>query len=295
MISGSRRVARLRARNKDRTQARAAIATRAVGYVRVSTEEQAAHGYGLPAQERAIRAFAESQGYDLVALIADPGVSGATRPAERAGFRQVLAIAEGGGIAVLLVHKFDRLARHIAYAVTTANDLGTAHGVSVRSVTEPIDTVSPAGRMMFAVLAAMAEAERDLITERTKGGRMMKAGRGGIACGRPPYGYAPDREGGLRIVEAEAAVVRRIFAERAAGRILQAIANGLNADRIPSPRGRAWRTGQVSYVVNNPKYRGEVEYLFFSGSAETYVKRPGQHAPIVAAPKPSRRSKDPTG
>lgn len=205
----------------------------------------------------------------------------------------MLELAAAGGVAVLLVHKFDRLARHIAYAVTTANDLGATHGVAVRSITEPIDTASPAGRMMFAVLAALAEAERDIITERTKGGRVMKAGRGGIACGRPPYGYAVDREGGLRIVPEQAEVVRRIFAEREAGRILQQIADGLNADRIPSPHGRAWRTGQVSYIVNNPKYRGVVEYLFFNGSSETYVKTDGLHAAIVDPPQKSRRRKKP--
>ncbi|MGY2051698.1 recombinase family protein [Methylobacterium sp. JK268] len=290
-VSGSRRIARLRARNRDRSEAKAAIATQAIGYLRVSTEEQASSGYGLEAQERSVRAFALSQGYDLVAMLADPGVSGATRPADRAGFRQVLDLAAAGGIAVLLVHKFDRLARHIAYAVTTANDLGATHGVSIRSVTEPIDTVTPAGRMMFAVLAAMAEAERDIITERTTGGRITKAGRGGIACGRPPYGYAIDREGGLRVVPDQAEVVRRIFAEREAGRILQQIADGLNADRVPSPRGRVWRTGQISYIVNNPKYRGVVEYLFINGSGETYVKTDGLHAAIVDPPRISRRKR----
>jgi len=90
----SKRVTRLQKKTQEFTRVQEAIASKAVGYVRVSSEEQATHGYGLEAQERAIRAFAESQGYELIAVIQDPGVSGATRPASRPGFKRVLALAE---------------------------------------------------------------------------------------------------------------------------------------------------------------------------------------------------------
>ena len=111
MVSGSKRVKRIRAQGRAVSKARAAIAQRAVAYVRVSTEEQVAHGHGMDGQERALRAFAESQGYELVQLVSDPAVSGATRPAERPGFSQVIELAEQGAFTVLLVYKFDRLAR----------------------------------------------------------------------------------------------------------------------------------------------------------------------------------------
>ena len=81
---------RQRARNKIQTETKAARATRALGYLRVSTEEQAASGHGLDTQEKSVRAFAESQGYELVAVLTDPGVSGATRPADRPSFGQAL-------------------------------------------------------------------------------------------------------------------------------------------------------------------------------------------------------------
>jgi predicted site-specific integrase-resolvase len=148
VVSGSRRVGRLRARNKVQTDARAAIATKAVAYVRVSTEEQAATGHGLETQDKAVRAFAESQGYELVEVASDPGVSGATRPADRPGFGRVLELAAAGAFTVLLVYKFDRLAREIRYAVTTVSDLAESHDVVIRSVTEPIDTATPMGRTL---------------------------------------------------------------------------------------------------------------------------------------------------
>ena len=80
--AGSRRVARLKAKTQAKSEACAAIAQPAVGYIRVSTEEQAAHGYGLNSQRKAVKAFAERQGSELVAMVRRPG-SGATKPVDR--------------------------------------------------------------------------------------------------------------------------------------------------------------------------------------------------------------------
>lgn len=281
MVSGSRRVGRLRARNKVQTDARAAIATKAVAYVRVSTEEQAATGHGLETQDKAVRAFAESQGYELVEVASDPGVSGATRPADRPGFGRVLELAAAGAFTVLLVYKFDRLAREIRYAVTTVSDLAESHDVVIRSVTEPIDTATPMGRTLFAILAGMAENERFAIRDRTAGGRQTKASKGGFAGGRVPYGYERDPDGRLRVVPEQARVVQRIFWERRRKRTLRAIADDLNRERIPSPGGAVWHPFRVSYVVDNPKYRGAIEYLFRWSGVETHVLQPDAHQAII--------------
>lgn len=285
LMLASKRVARLKARGRERSEARAEIATKAAAYIRVSTEEQAQHGHGLDSQDKAVRAFAESQGYGLVHVAADPGVSGATRPAERAGFSELMRLAEAGAFSVLLVYKFDRLARQIAYAVTIVNELSERFGVVIRSVTEPIDTATPMGRTIFAVLAGMAEQERQAITERTWGGRREKATRGGFAGGMAPYGYARDRAGGLVVVEAEAAWVRRMFELRGEGLTLAAICERLDAEGAVTRRGHRWTTSGVGYVLDNPKYRGRVEYLFrFGGGEPDHVLKRGAHKAIV---KPS--------
>src|SRR5688500_8015336 len=127
MPAGSKRVQRQLARKKSSEESHQLVATKAVGYIRVSTEEQAQHGFGLEAQERAVRAFAESQGYELVDLVSDPGVSGATRPADRHGFSKAVDLAADRAFAVLLVYKFDRLARDIRHAVTTVSELSEQH------------------------------------------------------------------------------------------------------------------------------------------------------------------------
>jgi DNA invertase Pin-like site-specific DNA recombinase len=166
--------------------------------------------------------------------------------------------------------------------MTTVSDLAEQHEVAFRSVTESvIDTSNPMGRTFFAIFAGMAENERFVIRDRTAGGRLAKAGKGGFAGGKAPYGYEKDLQGGLRVVEDQAKVVRRIYRERRQRRTLQAIADGLNADRIPSPSGGAWQVSSVSYLLDNPKYRGAVEYLFRWNGAETHVLQPGSHEAIV--------------
>ncbi|WP_267422634.1 recombinase family protein [Methylobacterium sp. GC_Met_2] len=281
-VSGSRRVARLRERNKVQAEAKATAATRAVVYVRVSTDEQVASGNGLADQERAVRAFAESQSYALVDVIADPGVSGAVRPADRPGFSRILAMAEARAFDILLVAKIDRLSRDLRHALTTVSDLAELHDVAFRSVTEAvIDTSNPMGRMFFTFFAGMAEQERYVIRDRTAGGRTTKARKGGFAGGQAPYGYERDLEGGLRIVPAQARVVRRIFEARKRKTTLKAIAETLNADGIPAPKGGRWSISTVAYVTDNMKYRGAIEYLFRWNGQETHVLADGDHEAIV--------------
>ena len=279
----SKRVTRLLAKASEAAEQRAVVADRAVAYVRVSTEEQAASGYGLEAQERAVRAFAESQGYELVEVVVDRAVSGATLPATRPGFARVLELAAEKRFSVLLVWKFDRLARSLPFAVTTVNELRTAHGVVLRSVTEPIDTATPMGEVVFAILAGMAGQERQAITERTWGGRKTKAAQGGFAGGEAPLGYTRDKEGGLVPVEAEAETVRRIFAMRDAGLTLRAIAARLNDEGVATKRGGKWYAATVRYILDNPKYAGRVEYLFQWGGERLHVNEQGRHPALIAS------------
>ena len=279
-MTGSARIQRIREHANRRTETQQVLAQKAVGYIRVSTDEQSNNGLGLEAQEAAIRAFAESQGYDLVEIVADPGVSGATRPATRPGFSRVLALAEKQAFSILLVWKFDRLARSLEYAVTTTSGLQEQLGITLRSVTEPIDTATPTGQIIFAVLAGFAAQERESIIDRTIAGKKQKASRGGYVGGLTPYGYRRDKEGGLMIDEQEAAVVRRIASMRQSGATLQSISDTLNAEGIPGRRGGSWYPGTVRYLLDNPKYAGVTEYYFRYGG-EQHILAAAEHAAIL--------------
>src|SRR4051794_18505027 len=157
-MNGSDRIRLIRARGKTEEVRNQSVAAKAVGYIRVSSEEQAVNGHGLEVQQRAIRAFAQSQGYELLDVVADPGISGARAPAERPGFRRVLKLAADRAFSLLLVWKFDRLARSLLFSVTTVNELQERHGVVLRSVTEPIDT-----RKIVGWLLAVDREQRDFV------------------------------------------------------------------------------------------------------------------------------------
>jgi site-specific DNA recombinase len=272
---------------KAAEQKQTEVSKKAVGYIRVSTEEQRDSGLSLGAQRESITAFAKSQGYELVALVEDAAVSGASKPAERPGFRQILELAQAESFGILLVWKFDRLARHLAYAVSTTQTLREDYGVTLRSVTEPIETESPMGQTIFSIFAGMAMMEREAITERTLMGRKAKAKQGGFAGGKAPYGYQRDKEGGLIIVPEEAAVVRKIFAWNKEGLGTKAIAGRLNAEGIPTRSGRPWIFSTIQGMLHNEKYEGNVEYFFKATEKDSWVE-PGRHEAILP-PKVSKR------
>jgi len=281
------RILRLMKARKAAEQKQTEASKKAVGYIRVSTEEQRDSGLSLGAQRESIAAFAKSQGYELLDIIEDAAVSGATKPMERPGFGRIVALAQAESFGILLVWKFDRLARHLAYAVATTQTLHEDYGVTLRSVTEPIETESPMGQTIFSIFAGMAMMEREAITERTLMGRKAKAKQGGFAGGKAPYGYRRDKEGGLEVVPEEATIVRRIFALQKEGLGTKAIAAQLNREGVPTRGGKPWIFSTIFGILHNEKYEGNVEYYFKSTEKESWVE-PGHHEAILP-PKASGR------
>ncbi len=130
----------------------------------------------------------------------------------------------------------------------------------------------------------MAQQERQVITERTLAGKKAKAAKGGFAGSTAPYGYRTDGQGNLIIFEEEAEVVRLIFAMRASGNTLQRIADHLSSVRIPTRRGGRWHPATIRYILDNPKYRGQVEYFFRWQGDKARIISDGEHEAIVSAP-----------
>ena len=281
------RILRLMKAKKAAQKKQTEAAKKAVGYIRVSTEEQRDSGMSLGAQRESIAAFAKSQGYELLDIIEDAAVSGATKPMDRPGFSRILDLAQNESFGILLVWKFDRLARHLAYAVATTQSLHEDYHVTLRSVTEPIETESPMGQMIFSVFAGMAMMEREAITERTLMGRKAKAKQGGFAGGKSPYGYRRDKEGGLEVIPEEATVVRHIFTLHQQGLGTKAIAKQLNTEGIPTRGGQPWIFSTIDGILHNVKYEGKTEYYFRATEDESFVES-GRHTAIVS-PKASRR------
>jgi len=138
--------------------------------------------------------------------------------------------------------------------------------VTLKSATEPIDTSTPSGRLIFQMLASFAEYERETIRERTRAG-LHRPYRGGKHFGAAPYGYRTDESGFLQIVPEEAEIVREIIENVAEGSTLYAEAKRLNDLGLATPGWRygngkkrpgakLWSVMTVSNIVRQPAYSG---------------------------------------
>jgi site-specific DNA recombinase len=222
----------------------------AVGYIRVSTDEQATSGLSLEHQEQRIRAYVEANGLTLVKLVRDESVSAGKSLADRKGGKAVLDILTAGTARHVVALKLDRLFRSTVDALT-ASDIWNKAGVGLHLVDhggQSINTASAVGRMFLTMLAGFAEFERGLIRERTKAALATKKTRGEAVSG-PTLGF--DRDG-KRLVpnDAEQALIARVHAMRAKGASLHDIADTFNAEQVPTKRnGRFWHASTVRNIV----------------------------------------------
>jgi DNA invertase Pin-like site-specific DNA recombinase len=216
----------------------------AVGLIRVSTAEQGNSGLGLEAQQASIRSFVAAQGWTMVAEYSDIASGKDDR---RSGFQAALARCRQLD-AVLVAARLDRITRRAHTLSQLLED-----GVSIRAADMP-----GADDLMLRIYAAMAQKERELISERTKAALSAAKARGKVLGG--DRGYRP-RTGPDAVAAAKA---RHEAAERAAHRLglelerlrsegvdgHAALARALNAKGVPPPRGAgAWTHTTVARIT----------------------------------------------
>src|ERR1700688_614146 len=163
---------------------------RAAIYARVST---ANNGQDPRVQTRELGEFCERRGWTLAEYV-DIGISGAKE--KRPELDRLMADAQRRRFDVVVVWKFDRFARSVSHLLR-ALETFQALGIEFVSLTEGVDTSTPAGRMVFTVLGAVAELERSLIVERVKGG-LRNARAKGKRLGRPKVFVDRSRIAALR-------------------------------------------------------------------------------------------------
>ena len=146
-------------------------------YARVSTN----HGQDVTLQTRELRQFAEARGWRVVAEYRDAGVCGAKH--SRPELNRLMIAAQRRLFDVVLCWKLDRFGRSLRHLVNALAEL-EAVGVAFVSLTDNLDLSTPAGRLMFQVIAAMGEFERELIRERVRAG-LRNARAKGKRVGRP--------------------------------------------------------------------------------------------------------------
>jgi site-specific DNA recombinase len=216
----------------------------AIGYIRVSTEKQASEGVSLEAQEAKIVSWCKANGYELVQVYVDAGISGKRMDPRKELLAALASLKKG---MALVSYSLSRLARSTSDAIAIGNQIAKKKADMV-SLSEQIDTTTAAGNMMFQMLAVLAEFERKLTAERTKTALQHKKATGQKYTNQTPYGFEAI-EGRLVEVKQEAEIVAEIQAARSSGTTLQAIANNLNGRGIPTKTGKTWAPATIHLLL----------------------------------------------
>ena len=204
---------------------------RAVGYIRVSTREQADSRLGLDAQRRALLTEAERRDWDLT-IIEDAGFTG--RNVKRPGFREALLLLHQRKADVLMVYKLDRISRSVQDFAGLLHVAQRQHWALV-ALDMQIDMTTPNGRLVAHILVAVAQWESEVIGTRTADA-MAEAKAKGV------------RFGVERMVSDE--TVDRIRELRDGGLSWEKIAARLDEDRVPTPNGgKRWYGANVSRIL----------------------------------------------
>lgn len=233
--------------------------TSALGYIRVSTQEQATQGVSLDAQRERIKAYCLMSGLDLVDVIADEGVSGTVSLADREGGRQLTQTVEkrNSPVTHVVALKLDRLFRDAGNALeqTKAWDKAgiTLHLIDMGGTA--LSSTGAVGRMMLTMMAAFAELERNLIAERTTAAmRHMK--RNKAVYSPTPLGFTRNGDALVSNLN-EMNTVTRIQTLRTDGATLGKIADTLNSEQVPTKQGGSWFPSTVSYILKNDLYKSK--------------------------------------
>jgi len=218
---------------------------KAVLYTRVSTDSQV-DGISLAAQLAKLQAWASLHDAEIVGTFTDEGISG-TRE-DRPGLAAAMDAATKHR-AALVVYSLSRLSRSTSHTIALADRLNKAQADLV-SITEQLDTSSAAGRMVFRMLATLAEFERDLTAERTKSAlshKKIKSER----VGTVPFGYDLAADGiKLDANAAELEAINLINELRSAGLSLRTIADELTKRQIPTKKGNTvWSHTAIKSIL----------------------------------------------
>lgn len=236
--------------NKGNPDAPSPAKIRVIGYVRVSTEEQAREGVSTSIQPEKIRAYAALHDLQLSEIVTDDGFSG--KSLDRPGLRKVLDKLDRFEADGVIVAKLDRLTRSVADLGKLIADYfgGEAGNCHLFSVADSIDTQSATGRMILNITATIAQWERETIVERTQDALDHKRSRG-ERLGQIPYGSELAEDGRtLRACAEEIAVARMVRQYRAEGRSLRSIAGLLEAGGYRTKNGHAkWSPSSVARIV----------------------------------------------
>lgn len=252
------------------------------GYCRVSTETQAEKGYGLEAQEKEIRKYAEAHGFALSQIFVDAGISGNMKDTDddeainkREGLMSLLALLDHGDTVIVL--NTSRLWRSDMTKAIVRREFMRRDGriVSIEQPKYDLYSKDPNDYLINAIMEALDVYERMNISLKLARGRTVKARGGDKPSGVTPFGYkwSDDRKR-VEIDPDEAAAVKMIFTEGQKGLSLHQVADVMNSKGIKTRRGKAWSAGNIQVILKNRFYLGELQH-----QGKTIQ---GNHEPLIS-------------
>ncbi len=240
-------------------------------YIRVSTERQAEEGLSLEAQEKLLRGYCAQNGMEVTELYADEGIS-AKDTKHRPAFTKMMIDAETNKFEVIVFWKLTRFTRSTIDLLECVRRLENC-GVGLVSCSEPINTVSAAGKMTTTVLAAMAQFERDMVSENVKMVADYRASDGKRTCSSV-IGYDTLGKDSLVQNPAEAKIVKYIFDTFVKQQSFMAVSDACAKMHYRGKRGAVLKSWHIERILTCPVHAG---YYSYHGSV---IK--GDFEPIVS-------------
>ena len=245
--------------------------TKAVGYIRVSTQGQVRDGYSLAYQRDEITRYCTDNGIEIVGIYEDKGISGAKvdedgLTVEREGLQSMLADLESVSIDCIVVLNTSRLWRSDMAKVLIQREL-KRYRVDVRAIEQQTYSIyndDPNDFLVNGMLELLDQYQRLEIALKLSRGRRKKAEQGGYAGGGAAFGYHTAKgQKVLRIDSEQVHTVRRVFELRHQFPTwtLKQIANQLNQEGFRTRQGSQFRKVQVKRILNHEStYRGMIHY-----------------------------------
>jgi len=248
-----------------------------IGYVRVSTSGQAKDGYSLVYQQDEIRSYCQEQGWNLVHIYSDEGISGAKVDEEalevdRIGFQSMLAALSTQSIDAVVVLNTSRLWRSDIVKVLVHREF-KKHGVDVQSIEQPTYSIykkDPNDFLINGLMELLDQYQRLEIALKLGRGRYKKAEQGGYAGGRATFGYkATKGQKYIQVDEKQAQTVRRVFQlkEQHPTWTLTNIAEALNEEGFMTQQGSMFTKVQVKRILDRRDFYSGI-YRYGDISAE---------------------------
>ncbi len=238
---------------------------KAIGYIRVSTQEQVDIGQSLRRQEEAIKDYCRYKKVE-VSFISDQGISGFKD--SRPGYQELIKLCSQKKVDTVVVYELSRLSRSVRSTLAFVEDMVDRNGIEFVSLKEEIDTTTPMGAAFFRITAVFNQLYRDEISYKTKKAMHHKRDKGEYLGGKIPFGFNLKKNGELMKNMDEQDIISMIKKLRSEGKSLRAISGALEGEGVLTKTGLpTWHPQTIKSILQR-----EIEIVAADSESEDLDK-----------------------